>query len=67
MKYTFHIVDVFSSTPFGGNQLAVLPDAAGISTFAVHDAHRGRTRLAASSFERCEGRGGYPSDAATLV
>jgi trans-2,3-dihydro-3-hydroxyanthranilate isomerase len=26
------MVDVFSSTPFGGNQLAVLPDAAGIST-----------------------------------
>src|SRR6476620_2656024 len=32
MKYTFHIIDVFSSTPFGGNQLAVLPNAAGIST-----------------------------------
>ena len=32
MKYPFHIVDVFSSTPFGGNQLAILPDAAGIST-----------------------------------
>ena len=32
MKYPFHIVDVFSATPFGGNQLAVLPDAAGIST-----------------------------------
>src|SRR2546429_6650116 len=32
MKYRFHIVDVFSSTPFGGNQLAVLLDAAGIST-----------------------------------
>jgi trans-2,3-dihydro-3-hydroxyanthranilate isomerase len=32
MKYTFHIVDVFSSTPFGGNQLAVLPGAAGISS-----------------------------------
>src|ERR1700691_2378730 len=32
MKYTFHIVDVFSATAFGGNQLAVLPDAAGIST-----------------------------------
>src|SRR6202011_4080925 len=32
MKYTFHIVDVFSATPFGGNQLAVLPDAVGIST-----------------------------------
>jgi len=32
MRYTFQIVDVFSSTPFGGNQLAVLPDALGIST-----------------------------------
>jgi trans-2,3-dihydro-3-hydroxyanthranilate isomerase len=32
MKYLFQIVDVFSSTPFGGNQLAVLPDAVGIST-----------------------------------
>src|SRR4051794_4773153 len=32
MKYTFHIVDVFSSTPFSGNQLAVPPEAAGIST-----------------------------------
>ena len=31
MKYAFHIVDVFSSAPFGGNQLAVLPDATGIS------------------------------------
>ena len=32
MKYAFQVVDVFSSTPFGGNQLTVLPDAAGIST-----------------------------------
>ena len=32
MKYAFEIVDVFSSTPFGGNQLAVLPNAGGIST-----------------------------------
>jgi trans-2,3-dihydro-3-hydroxyanthranilate isomerase len=32
MKYPFHIVDVFSSTPFGGNPLAILPDATGIST-----------------------------------
>jgi hypothetical protein len=31
MKYAFQIVDVFSSTPFGGNQLAILPDAARIS------------------------------------
>jgi len=32
MKYPFHLVDVFSSTPFDGNQLAILPDAAGISS-----------------------------------
>ena len=32
MKYAFQIIDVFSSTPFAGNQLAVLPDAAAIST-----------------------------------
>src|SRR6201984_3573393 len=32
MKYAFQIVDVFSSTSFGGNQLAILPDATGIST-----------------------------------
>jgi trans-2,3-dihydro-3-hydroxyanthranilate isomerase len=32
MKYPFHLVDVFSSTPFGGNQLAILPNATGIST-----------------------------------
>jgi trans-2,3-dihydro-3-hydroxyanthranilate isomerase len=32
MQYKFYIVDVFSATPFGGNQLAVLPQAAGIGT-----------------------------------
>lgn len=32
MRYTFHIVDVFTASPFGGNQLAVLPEAAGISS-----------------------------------
>ena len=31
MRYRFVIVDVFSNTPFGGNQLAVLTDARGIS------------------------------------
>ncbi len=31
MNYQYHIVDVFSETPFGGNQLAVLPNAEGIS------------------------------------
>jgi trans-2,3-dihydro-3-hydroxyanthranilate isomerase len=40
MKYTFHIVDVFSSTPFGGVQLTVLPDAAGISTEGVQKTPR---------------------------
>jgi len=32
MNYQFHIVDVFTSSPFGGNQLAVLPEASGLST-----------------------------------
>src|SRR5215471_13255140 len=40
MKYTFHIVDVFSSTPFGGNHLAVLPEVAGISTEGMQKSGR---------------------------
>jgi trans-2,3-dihydro-3-hydroxyanthranilate isomerase len=40
MKYAFHIVDVFSSTPFGSNQLAVLPEAAGISTEGMQNIAR---------------------------
>jgi predicted PhzF superfamily epimerase YddE/YHI9 len=39
MKYTFQIVDVFSSTPFGGNQLAVLPDAVGTACALVMKRH----------------------------
>jgi trans-2,3-dihydro-3-hydroxyanthranilate isomerase len=31
MRYSFTILDVFTREPFGGNQLAVLPVAAGIS------------------------------------
>ncbi len=31
MKYPYYIVDVFSAEAFGGNQLAVLPEATGIS------------------------------------
>jgi trans-2,3-dihydro-3-hydroxyanthranilate isomerase len=31
MPYRFHTADVFTSTMFGGNQLAVLPDARGLS------------------------------------
>ena len=30
MGYEFTMVDVFSDRPFGGNQLAVFPDAEGI-------------------------------------
>jgi hypothetical protein len=32
MKYTFQIVGVFGSAPFGGDQRAVRPDTAGIAT-----------------------------------
>jgi trans-2,3-dihydro-3-hydroxyanthranilate isomerase len=30
MPYDFCLVDVFSDQPFGGNQLAVFPDARGV-------------------------------------
>ncbi len=32
MQYDFVIVDVFTDTPFGGNQLAVLPEANGLTS-----------------------------------
>src|SRR5437868_13835726 len=32
MKYRYYICDVFTETRFGGNQLAVLPQAIGLST-----------------------------------
>jgi trans-2,3-dihydro-3-hydroxyanthranilate isomerase len=31
MKYQYHICDVFTETPFGGNQLAVFPQAVGLT------------------------------------
>ena len=31
MRYRYFICDVFTDTRFGGNQLAVLPDAQGLS------------------------------------
>src|SRR6202795_172903 len=34
MGFDFSLVDVFSERPFGGNQLAVFPDAAGIAGIA---------------------------------
>jgi len=35
-SFAFHTCDVFTSTRFGGNQLAVLPDARGLSTEEMH-------------------------------
>ncbi|HEX4934067.1 MAG TPA: PhzF family phenazine biosynthesis protein, partial [Gemmatimonadaceae bacterium] len=35
-SYAFHTTDVFTSTRFGGNPLAVLPDARGLSTGEMH-------------------------------
>ena len=35
MSYRFVIADVFTPTPFGGNQLAVFPDARGLSDRAM--------------------------------
>ena len=32
MEYPFHTADVFTDKAFGGNQLAVLPDARGLTT-----------------------------------
>ena len=32
MSRKFHITDVFTDKPFGGNQLAVIPDARGLSS-----------------------------------
>lgn len=34
--YAYHTADVFTSTRFGGNQLAVIPDARGLSTEEMH-------------------------------
>jgi predicted PhzF superfamily epimerase YddE/YHI9 len=31
MRYRYHICDVFTDVRFGGNQLAVLPEAEGLS------------------------------------
>ena len=32
MTYSFYTVDVYTDTIFGGNQLAVFPDAEGLSS-----------------------------------
>lgn len=40
MRYRFLTCDVFTSTPFGGNQLAVFPDARGIPEHRLLDVTR---------------------------
>lgn len=35
MRYRFYTADVFTERPFGGNQLAVLPEAQGLTTEAM--------------------------------
>ena len=40
MKYQFHIVDVFTDRPFRGNQLAVLPQADGITSEGMQEIAR---------------------------
>jgi trans-2,3-dihydro-3-hydroxyanthranilate isomerase len=41
MRHRFFICDVFTDTRFGGNQLAVLPDAAGLSDHQMQQITRG--------------------------
>ena len=40
MKFRYYICDVFTETRFGGNQLAVLPEAAGLSTEQMQEIAR---------------------------
>ena len=40
MKYRYYICDVFTETRFGGNQLAVLPEAVGLSTQQMQEIAR---------------------------
>ena len=54
MKRQFVTVDVFTDRKFGGNPLAVFPDAQGLSTAemqAIRDAAR---RLGTRDLSRCE-------------
>ena len=46
MKYRFYILDVFTRTAFGGNQLAVLPDARGLSTDGMQQVARNQRQWA---------------------
>src|SRR5215207_4320974 len=39
-RYHYYTVDVFTAEPFGGNQLAVFPDARGIPVHRLQDVAR---------------------------
>lgn len=53
-SYRYLTADVFTSTPFGGNQLAVLPDARGLST--------GQMQAIAKEFNYAESTFVFPPD-----
>jgi trans-2,3-dihydro-3-hydroxyanthranilate isomerase len=40
LRYRYHICDVFTDTRFGGNQLAVLLEAEGLSSETMQDITR---------------------------
>lgn len=40
MTYRYHTADVFTDAPFGGNQLAVIPDARGLTTAQMNSITR---------------------------
>jgi trans-2,3-dihydro-3-hydroxyanthranilate isomerase len=55
MRYRFHTCDVFTATRFGGNQLAVLPEAAGLSA--------GQMQQIAREFNYAESAFVFPAEA----
>lgn len=60
MKYDFRIVDVFSAQPFGGNQLAVLTDAAGLSAEQMQKIAREFNFAETTFVLPSETQGGHP-------
>jgi trans-2,3-dihydro-3-hydroxyanthranilate isomerase len=59
MDYRYAIADVFTAVPFGGNQLAVFPDARGLSTATMHALTR-EFNFAESTFVTPPARPGDP-------
>ena len=56
MRYRYYICDVFTSTRFGGNQLAVLPEADGLTGAQMQQITR-EFNFAESTFDREFGLG----------